>query len=104
MVSWDYDVWERDSHTTLWTHEGHYEFMVIPFGLTNGPATSKDLMNSVFKYLRKFVLVLFDEISVYNPNIQHHLSHFGIIFTSLRVNSLFATTTTKRSVLLVAPT
>ena len=35
--------------TTFWTHEGHYEFLVFPFGLTNAPATFQSLMNSIFR-------------------------------------------------------
>ncbi|XP_075645153.1 uncharacterized protein LOC142616170 [Castanea sativa] len=43
--------------TTFRTHESHYEFIVIPFGLTNAPSTFQALMNAIFRYyLRKFVL------------------------------------------------
>ena len=47
---------EEDIHKTKFrTRYGHYEFVVVPFGLTNAPATSMCLMNSVFnKYLDKF--------------------------------------------------
>ncbi|TYK18018.1 Retrotransposable element Tf2 [Cucumis melo var. makuwa] len=45
--------------TAFRTHEGHYEFLVMPFGLTSAPATFQSLMNSIFRdYLRKFVLEL----------------------------------------------
>ena len=50
---------DKDIHkTTFRTRYGHYEFVVVPFGLTNAPATFMCLMNSVFNgYLDKFVLV-----------------------------------------------
>jgi len=44
--------------TAFQTHEGHYEFLVMPFHLTNAPSTLQGLMNSIFKHtLRKFLLV-----------------------------------------------
>ena len=82
---------EDISKTGFNTRYGHYEFIVIPFGLTNAPATFNRLMSEIFReHLDDFVLVFFDAILVYSKNEEEHEQHVRRVFQILRQNQLYA--------------
>jgi hypothetical protein len=77
--------------TTFSTHQGHFEYLVMPFGLTNAPATFQSLMNQLLqKYLRKFVLIFFNDILIYSQTQEEHKEHLQLMLDLLRTNQLFA--------------
>jgi hypothetical protein len=60
--------------TTFKMRYGNYEFMVVPFGLSNAPILFMCLMNGIFKdYLDKFVIVFLDYILIYSKYEEDHL-------------------------------
>ena len=72
-------------------HDGHYEFLVIPFGLTNALATFQSLINDTFRPLmRKSALVFFDDILVYSVSEESHKQYLLEVLKLLRCHRLHA--------------
>jgi hypothetical protein len=70
---------------------GHYEFVVVPFVLTDAPTTFMCLNNGVLrKYLSKFFLVFVDGILVYSKTREEHEEHIKMVLQVLRENQLYS--------------
>ena len=85
---------EDISKTTFKTRYGHYEFTMVPFGLTNAPTILMCLMHGVFiKYLDYFLIVFLDDILVYSKTKEEHEEHeehLRLVMQVLREHQLYA--------------
>lgn len=73
------------------TYHGHFQWLVMPFGLSNAPATFQALMNKIFNFaLRRFVLVFFSDILVYSASWAVHLQDLETVLATLQHHQLFA--------------
>jgi hypothetical protein len=84
-------VHPRDTYKTAFrTHDGHFEFLVMPFGLTNAPSTFQATVNQLFsQFLRRFVIVFFDDILIYSASLDDHLQHLELVLNFLLANSFY---------------
>ena len=77
--------------TAFRTRYGHYEFVVMSFGLTNTPIAFMNLMNNVFKqYLDLVVIIFVDDILIYSRNEEEYASHLRVVLQTLKDRQLFA--------------
>ena len=77
--------------TAFRTRYGHYEFLVMPFRLTNAPTAFMDLMNRVFRpYVDQLVVVFIDDILVYSKDAQEHEQYLKIVLQTVREKKLYA--------------
>lgn len=80
------DEWK----TAFITPSGHYEYLVMPYGLANAPSVFQEFMNEVFReFLHNFVIVYIDDILIYSRNLADHRHHVKQVLQRLRQHHLY---------------
>ncbi|KAJ8350818.1 hypothetical protein SKAU_G00259480 [Synaphobranchus kaupii] len=80
------DEWKTAFNTPL----GHYEYLVVPFGLTNAPAVFQSMVNDVLRdLLGRSVFVYIDDILIFSQSPQEHVRHVREVLQRLLENQLF---------------
>ncbi|KAL0199954.1 hypothetical protein M9458_003141, partial [Cirrhinus mrigala] len=81
------DEWKTAFSTTT----GHYEYLVMPFGLSNSPSIFQAFVNEVFRdMLHRYVIVYIDDILIYSENLESHVTHVRSVLHRLIANKLYA--------------
>ena len=76
--------------TAFKSRYGHYEYVVMSFGVTNAPAIFMDYMNKIFRpYLDQFVVVFIDDILIYSKSRDEHAEHLRVVLGILREHKLY---------------
>lgn len=76
---------ESINKTAFNTDHGHYEFLRMPFGLKNSPATFQRVMDDLLRdVLNKFCLVYLDDIIIFSPSLDEHIKHLKLVFEKLK--------------------
>ena len=88
---WQMRVKESDiSKTAFRSRVGHYEWMVMPQGVTNGPATFSALMQNIFSdIIDKYFISYLDDMLIYSKNQDQHIEHCKSVFNILRKHKIY---------------
>jgi len=77
--------------TAFRTRNKHYEYFVMPFGVTNAPRVFMEYMNRTFHtYLDRFVVVCIDDILIYSKSKEEHAEHLRIVLQVLKEKKLYS--------------
>ncbi len=75
------------------TATGHYEYRVMPYGLSNSPSVFQNLMHDIFRdMINRFVLIYIDDILIYSPTIEEHRRHVTQVLQRLHQHYLYLKT------------
>lgn len=76
--------------TAFRTHHGHFEFLVMPFRLTNDPSTFQAIMNHIFGgLLTQIRACFFDDILIYSKSWQEHIRYLRLVFSKIKEQCFF---------------
>ncbi len=80
------DEWKTAFSTT----SGHYEYLVMPFGLSNSPSVFQAYINDVFRdMLNRWVIVYIDDILVFSDSLDNHIQHVRAVLQRLIEQQLY---------------
>ncbi len=83
----DGDEWK----TAFSTSTGHYEYLIMPFGLSNSPSVFQSFINDVFRdMLNRWVIVYIDDILIYSNSLEEHTQHVRSVLERLIQYQLYA--------------
>jgi hypothetical protein len=83
-------VRDKDIHKTAFqTHDGLMEWVAMPFGLCNAPATFQRMMNDILRdFLHKFVTVYLDDVCIYSRTLEEHIKHLRLFLQRFKEEGL----------------
>ena len=89
---WQVPMRDQDIPKTAFkTRCGLFEYLVVPFGVTNALAQFMNLMHDVLQdFLDRFILVFLDDILIYLRSVEEHAEHLRLLFQQLREWRIFA--------------
>jgi hypothetical protein len=87
---WQVRVRDQDIHKTAFqTADGIMEWVAMPFGLCNAPATFERMINDILRdFLQKFVTVYLDDVCTYRRTLEEHLEHLRLVLHRLKEEGL----------------